>query len=63
MLRGRFGNTTTTPFIEASVYFPRLGLWGYVSFLADTGASGTVLMPMDSKKSSYQFQPTKKPKK
>jgi predicted aspartyl protease len=55
MLRGRFGDTTTTPFIEASVHFPRLDLRGYVSFLVDTGASGTVLMPLDSRKLAVNF--------
>jgi hypothetical protein len=59
MLRGRFGDTTTSPFIEASVHFPRLQLWGYVSFLADTGASGTVLMPLDSKKLAINFNQLK----
>jgi len=55
MLHGRFGDTTTTPFIEASVHFPRLNVRGYISFLADTGASGTVLMPPDSKKLGVNF--------
>jgi predicted aspartyl protease len=55
MIRGRFGDTTTTPFVEASVHLPRLDLRGYVSFLLDTGASGTVLMPTDSKKLSIGF--------
>jgi len=50
---------TTTPFIEASVHFPRLNVWGYVSFLADTGASGTVLMPLDSKKLAVDFNQLK----
>jgi hypothetical protein len=62
MLRGRFGDTTTTPFIEASVHFPRLRSWGYVSFLADTGASGTVLMPPDSKKLAVNFNQLRKPR-
>lgn len=50
MLRGRFGNTTTAPYLEAYVSVPRLGHKGYVSFLVDTGADGTVLMPADTKK-------------
>jgi hypothetical protein len=62
MLRGRFGDTTTTPFIEASVHLPRFGLWGYVSFLADTGASSTVLMPLDSKKLGINFNKLINPK-
>jgi predicted aspartyl protease len=55
MIRGRFGDTTTSPYVEASVYLPRLKLRGYVSFLVDTGASGSVLMPADSKKLNVRF--------
>ncbi len=62
MIRGRFGDTTTTPFVEASIHLPRFGLWGYVSFLADTGASGTVLMPTDAKKLAINFNKLKNPK-
>lgn len=50
MIRGRFGDTTTSPYVEASVHLPRLNIRGYVSFLVDTGASGSVLMPPDTKK-------------
>ena len=62
MIRGRFGDTTTTPFIEASVHFPRLDIRGYVSFLLDTGASGTVLMPADTRKMSIGFGLLRNPK-
>ena len=55
MIRGRFGDTTTSPYVEASVHLPRLHLRGYVSFLVDTGASGSVLMPPDSKKLGVKF--------
>jgi predicted aspartyl protease len=55
MIRGRFGDTTTSPYVEASVYLPRLNIRGYVSFLVDTGASGSVLMPPDSKKLGVRF--------
>jgi predicted aspartyl protease len=62
MLRGRFGDTTTTPFIEASIHLPRFGISGYVSFLADTGATGTVLMPMDSRRLGVNFSQLRYPK-
>jgi len=55
MITGRFGDTTTSPYIEASVHLPRLRIRGYVSFLVDTGASGSVLMPADAKKLGVNF--------
>jgi len=61
MISGRFGDTTTAPYVEASVYFPRLKIRGYVSFLVDTGASGTVLMPADTKKLSVDFGTLRNP--
>ena len=56
MLKGRFGNTSGSPYLEAHISFPRLGLRGLVSFLVDTGADGTVLMPADSKKLGIDFK-------
>jgi gag-polyprotein putative aspartyl protease len=50
MLQGRFGNASGAPYIEGHISLPRLGLRGLVSFLVDTGADGTVLMPADSRK-------------
>lgn len=47
MLRGRFGDTTGRPYIEGRLLLPRLGLSADVSFLVDTGADATVLMPAD----------------
>ena len=41
--------------------FPRLRLRGLVSFLVDTGADGTVLMPTDSKKIGIDFQSLRHP--
>jgi hypothetical protein len=55
MLEGRFGNTSGAPYVEARVLFPRPALRGLVSFLVDTGADGTVLMPADSKKLGIDF--------
>lgn len=47
MLIGRYGDTTGRPFMAAYVMIPRLGVSGLVSFLMDTGADQTVLMPSD----------------
>ena len=38
------------------MHLPRLRIRGYVSFLVDTGASGSVLMPADSKKLGIDFK-------
>jgi hypothetical protein len=48
MIQGRFGNTTGRPYIEGRIVFPRLGIVGNISFLADTGADRTAIMPTDS---------------
>jgi hypothetical protein len=61
MLEGRFGNTSGAPYIEARISFPQLRLWGLVSFLVDTGADGTVLMPADSKKLGINFKSLRHP--
>jgi hypothetical protein len=47
MIQGRFGNSTGRPYIEGRVVFPRLGVAGNISFLADTGADRTTIMQMD----------------
>lgn len=47
MVRGRFGDTTGRPYIEAGLVIPSLGCYGLVSFLFDTGADVTTLMPLD----------------
>lgn len=48
MIIGRFGATTGRPYIEGRLSLPRLGLRGDISFLVDTGADKTVLMPLDA---------------
>ena len=55
MLRGRFGSTSGQPYIAARVYIPRLGVVGNVSFLLDTGAESTVLMPADAQTLSVDY--------
>jgi len=47
MIVGRFGNTTGRPYFEGRLIFPNLKLRCDISFILDTGADRTVLMPMD----------------
>ena len=61
MLVGRFGNTSRAPYIEALVSFPRLGQRGPVSFLMDSGADGSVLMPVDGKKLGIDYPTLRNP--
>ena len=48
MLRGRFGESSGRPYVSARVFLPRPGLAGNVSFISDTGADSSVLMPADA---------------
>src|SRR5258708_14388961 len=48
MIAGRFGSTTGRPYIEGRLYLPRLQVSGNISFLVDTGADQSMLMPADS---------------
>jgi hypothetical protein len=61
MLEGRFGDTSGAPYLEARISIPRLSLRGFVSFLVDTGADGTVFMPADSKKLGVNFGTLRNP--
>lgn len=61
MLVGRFGDTSGAPYLEARVVIPRLRLTGLISFLVDTGADGTVLMPADSRKLTINFGALRNP--
>ena len=47
MIRGRFGNTSGRPYIEGRIFLPRIGVRGDISFLFDTGADESLLMPLD----------------
>ncbi|HTQ13041.1 MAG TPA: retropepsin-like aspartic protease [Rhizomicrobium sp.] len=61
MLRGRFGNTSSAPYLECRVNFPRLGARGLVSFLVDTGADATIFMPTDCRKMGVDFRTLRDP--
>jgi hypothetical protein len=48
VLRGRFGDTTGRPYLEARLFIPRLNLDADISFLVDTGADSSLLGPADA---------------
>lgn len=48
MLRGRFGDTTGRPYLEGRLLLPRQNLHQDISFLVDTGADCSYLMPLDA---------------
>ncbi len=47
-MSGRFGNTSSRPYVEGRLVIPRLRVGGDLSFLVDTGADETFLMPGDA---------------
>ena len=55
MLTGRFGATSGQPCIEGQITIPRLGSKGKVSFLLDTGADRSILMPLDAGKINVNY--------
>lgn len=59
MLQGRFGNTSGQPFIEGRFYLPRLKIESDISFLVDTGADRTLLMPLDGKRINLDYDKLK----
>jgi hypothetical protein len=61
MIRGRFGNTSGRPFLEALVIFQDLNIKSGISFLVDTGADRTVIMPADWKRLGIDCKKLGKP--
>ena len=55
MLRGRFGDTTKRPYLEGRLVIPRLNISSDISFLVDTGADRTTLLPGDSAKVGLNY--------
>lgn len=56
MLQGRYGDTTGRPYVEGRLSLPRLGVVGQVSFIVDTGADKTVLMPLDGRRLGVDYR-------
>lgn len=55
MLRRRFGDTSGRPYMEGYVLLPRLGWSGKVSFIFDTGADTSLLMPLDAQRRGIDY--------
>ena len=55
MLRGRFERATGRPYIEGRLVVPRSNLTGDVSFLIDTGADTSALMPADAQRIGLDY--------
>ncbi len=55
MITGRFGDTSGRPFIEGLLILPRLNVQGNVSFLMDTGADSSMVMPNDAKRLAIPY--------
>ena len=55
MLKGRFGNTSGRPYLEALVLLPDLNIKSGISFLVDTGADRTRVMPGDAKRMGIDY--------
>lgn len=55
MLRGRFGDTSGRPYVEGRLLFPRLALAANISFLVDTGADTSLLMPGDGTRMGLDY--------
>ena len=47
MIVGRFGDTTGRPYVGARLLLPRFNVTANLSFLVDTGADRSMLMPVD----------------
>ena len=60
MLQGRFGDTSGRPYMSGRVIVPRLNVAGNVSFIFDTGADFTLLMPADAATMNIDFNALRK---
>ena len=56
MLKGRFGDTSGRPYIEGHILLPRLKKRGNVSFVFDTGADTSLLMPLDAQRIGIDYR-------
>ncbi len=56
MIPGRFGNTTGRPYVNGRLLLPRLNLSTNLSFLVDTGADASTLMPAEGHTIGINYQ-------
>ena len=61
LLKGRYGDTTKRPYTEGRVWLTTLGCWGDISFLIDTGADRTTIMPADGIKLGIEYENLENP--
>ena len=61
MIAGRFGDTTGRPYVSGRLLLPRVGLATNLSFLVDTGADFSTLMPGDGIKMKLDYPGLKNP--
>jgi len=55
VLRGRFGNTSGRPYIEGRLILSRLGIRSDISWLVDTGADRSLLLPDDGDRMNIDY--------
>ena len=55
MLVGRFGDTSGRPYIEGRIFLPRSSAFADVSFIVDTGADRSLLMPIDGTRLALDY--------
>lgn len=55
MIIGRFGGSSQRPYVEGRVSIPSQNISADISFVLDTGADMTVLMPMDGAKIGLDY--------
>lgn len=55
MLTGRFGETTGRPYLEGRLYIPSQSINLNISFVVDTGADITLLMPSDGRRTTLDY--------
>ena len=56
VLLGRIGDTSGSPYIEGQLFIPRLDVRSNISFLVDTGADSTTLLPSDTLKLGISYE-------
>ena len=55
MISGRLGDASGRPYVEGRLFIPRLGLRSDISFIVDTGADHSLLMPMDGQRMKLDY--------
>ena len=61
MIPGRFGDTTDRPYVSGWLSIPRIHVSSNISFLVDTGADFSTLMPADAIKMGINHKALMKP--